>query len=67
VAGSRLRFKVTMRLWPLGRFGKKAARLPLVGKAIGPLFWNEQNLDATYLPVGESVEVEPAPDSVLTG
>jgi ferredoxin len=63
VAGSRLRFNLTMKLWPLGRFGKKAARIPVVGKAIGPLLWNEKNLDATYVPVGESVE--PEPGSVL--
>jgi len=48
-----------MKLWPLGRLGKKAARVPVVGKAVGPLFWNEKNLDATYVPVGEVVEVEP--------
>ena len=59
MSGGRLRFKVTMQLWPLGRFAKKAAGMPVVGKAIGPLLWNEQNLDATYVPVGESVEVEP--------
>jgi len=55
----RVRFKATMRLWPLGRLGKKAARLPVIGKVFGPVFWNEKNLDATYLPVGETVQVEP--------
>jgi|BarGraNGADG00312_2_1021985.scaffolds.fasta_scaffold07978_3 ferredoxin len=59
MAPSRLRFKVTMKLWPLGRFGKKAARAPLLGKAIGPMLWNEKNLDATYVPIGQTVEVEP--------
>jgi ferredoxin len=53
------RFKLTMRLWPLGICGKKAGRAPFIGKAVGPLLWNEKNLDATYLPVGETVEVEP--------
>lgn len=48
-----------MKMWPLGNLGKKAARLPVLGKAIGPLLWNEKNLDATYVPVGETVEVEP--------
>jgi UDP-glucose 4-epimerase len=54
-----LRFSLTMKLWPLGRIGKKAGRAPVIGKAVGPLLWNEKNLDATYLPVGETVEVEP--------
>lgn len=57
----RVRFKATMRLWPLGRLGKKAARLPVIGKVFGPVFWNEKNLDATYLPVGETVLREPPP------
>lgn len=67
---NRLRFAVTMKLWPLGRFGKKAARLPVVGKPLGKVLWNEENLDATYVPVGEQVEVRPGhvlPYQVIKG
>jgi len=59
VAGERAKFWLAMKLWPLGRLGKKAARLPVVGKPIGGVLWSEKNLDATYVPVGETVEVEP--------
>ena len=54
-----VRFRAAMRLWPLGRLGKRAARMPVVGRAVGPVLWNEKNLDATYVPVGENVEVPP--------
>lgn len=59
MAAGNLRFWATLKLWPLGKLGKKAARVPVVGKAVGPVLWNEKNLDATYVPVGETVEVEP--------
>ncbi|MFH1574201.1 MAG: hypothetical protein ABIG68_09475, partial [Acidobacteriota bacterium] len=39
--------------------GKKVARLPGVGRVLGPILWNEKNLDATYVPVGEIVDVPP--------
>ncbi|MFH1150088.1 MAG: 4Fe-4S binding protein [Actinomycetota bacterium] len=53
------RFKMTVRLWPLGNLGKKVARLPGLRRLVGPRLWNEENLDATYVPVGEAVEVGP--------
>ncbi|MHB8896021.1 MAG: 4Fe-4S binding protein [Candidatus Geothermincolia bacterium] len=59
MARGGMRFKATLKLWPLGKLGKKAARVPVVGRAVGPILWNERNLDATYVPVGETVEVEP--------
>lgn len=59
MSAGRFRFWATLKLWPLGRLGKKAARLPVVGKAVGPVLWNEKNLDATYVPVGETVELQP--------
>ena len=51
------KFKVIVKLWPLGGISKKLARLPVLGKMLGPLWWNERNLDATYIPIGEAVEV----------
>lgn len=54
-----IRFWATLKLWPLGRVGKKAARMPIVGAALGPALYNEKNLDATYVPIGETVEVQP--------
>ena len=59
MAGRGLRYRAALKLWPLGKLGKKAGRMPLVGKAVGPVLWNERNLDATYVPVGENVELEP--------
>lgn len=52
-------FKLNVALWPFGDIGKKAARLPGLERVLGPVFWNEKNLDATYVPVGEVVEVPP--------
>lgn len=52
------KFKVIVRLWPLGGISKKVARLPLLDRTLGRLWWNERNLDATYIPIGEAVEVQ---------
>jgi ferredoxin len=57
MARSRAAFKAIVGLTPLGAIGKKAARLPVLDRLLGPLLWNEYNLDATYVPVGETVEV----------
>lgn len=54
-----LRFKLIEKLWPYGGIGKKVARAPVLDKVLGPILWNEKNLDATYIPVGESVDVPP--------
>lgn len=59
MAFRKLRFKAAMWTWPLGKYGKKVARAPVIGKVVSPVMWNEKNLDATYLPVGETVELEP--------
>lgn len=59
MAFQKLRFKVAMWTWPLGKLGKKVATAPLIGRVVSPIMWNEKNLDATYLPIGETVEVEP--------
>jgi ferredoxin len=53
-----LKFKVIVKLWPLGGISKKLARLPVLGKVLGPLWWNRRNLYATYIPIGATVEVE---------
>jgi UDP-glucose 4-epimerase len=55
----KLWFKINIVFWPLGRIPKKAARLPGLDRVLGPILWNEEKLDATYVPVGESVEVPP--------
>lgn len=54
---SKLFLEVMTKVWPLGNLGKKVARLPLVDRLIGPLMWNERNMDATYVPIGENVEI----------
>jgi len=56
---SRARFKLIMKLWPFGNIGKKFARMPVLDRFLGPVLWNEKNLDATYIPVGEAVEALP--------
>ncbi len=55
----RLSYWLTLKLWPLGRLEKKLASLPGLSRAVGPMLWNERNLDATYVPIGEAVDVEP--------
>ena len=57
VPRSQTGLKFIMKMGPLGGVGKKLARLPVLDRVLGPLFWNERNLDATYVPVGEEVEV----------
>jgi ferredoxin len=52
-----LKFKAIVKLWPLGGISKKLGRMPLLDRTLGPLWWNERNLDATYIPIGETVEV----------
>lgn len=59
---SRLRkmwYSLMVSLWPLGNVWKKLARMPMLDRTLGPLLWNERNLDATYIPVGEAVEIQP--------
>jgi UDP-glucose 4-epimerase len=51
-------FDFNAKIWPLGNIGKKVARLPGVSRVLGPILWNEKNLDATYIPVGEAVTVD---------
>lgn len=55
----RLWYRINIAVWPLGGIWKKVARLPVIDRIIGPILWNEKNVDATYIPVGEAVEVEP--------
>lgn len=55
----RLWYRINVALWPLGGIWKKVGRVPVLGRLIGPLLWNDRNVDATYIPVGESVEVDP--------
>jgi len=52
-----------MKFWRLGNIQKKIARLPVIDRILGPILWNEENLDATYIPVGEIVD--DLPGSVL--
>lgn len=54
---SRSSYRLIVRVSPLGKLGKKLARLPGLERILGPRLWNEYNLDATYVPVGEPVEV----------
>jgi ferredoxin len=60
---SRIWFKINMKFWRFGNIQKKIARLPVIDKIIGPILYNEKNLDATYIPVGEAVD--DLPGSVL--
>jgi hypothetical protein len=60
---SRIWFKINMKFWRLGNIQKKIARLPVIDRILGPILWNEENLDATYIPVGEIVD--DLPGSVL--
>jgi UDP-glucose 4-epimerase len=53
----KLWYRINIVFWPLGDLWKKVARLPLIDRIIGPILWNERNVDATYIPVGEAVEV----------
>lgn len=55
----RLWYRLNILLWPLGGIWKKVGRLPVLGRVVGPLLWNEKNVDATYVPVGEPVAVDP--------
>ncbi len=50
-------FEINLKLWKLGDIPKRAARLPFIDRLIGPLLWNEKNLDSTYIPVSENIEV----------
>ncbi len=52
-------FRLNVALWPFGDVGKKVARLPGIDRVLGPVLWNERNLDATYIPLGEVVDVPP--------
>lgn len=55
----RLWYRLNIAFWPIGDVWKKVARVPVLDRFIGPLLWNEKNVDATYIPVGEAVEVDP--------
>jgi len=44
-------------LWPFGDLVKKFARLPFIGKKVAQILWNEKNLEATYIPVDENIEI----------
>lgn len=54
---SRTGLNFFIKLGKLGPLGKKIARLPLLEPLLGPLLFNERKLEATYIPVGEKVEV----------
>ena len=60
---SRIWFKINMKLWRLGNVQKKISRLPVIDRLVGPILYNEENVYATYIPVGEAID--DLPESIL--
>lgn len=57
VSIKKLWFELNIKFWKVGEFTKKLASAPLVDKLIGPLLWNEKNLESTYIPVVENIDI----------
>ncbi len=53
----KLWFELNIKFWRAGEIIKRLARVPLIDRLIGPLLWNEKNLDSTYIPVVENIDI----------